>query len=431
MCDHQGGSCDQQGGSCDPHDKLTGGDRLKIQTLTKSLFPYVTKLSPNEISSIKDKLHQKQHSPLQQVGGADQTCASNVRDELHKHSLLQVGEADQTCSSTQLSGDLDHQTKVDYHDDTVKRRPSLSLKKRRKKQQNNTTDLQKQASPFKERKFSPVKKLNLSTLKNQQELMTTSSQYPQKCDIDAVSSTIDEPPTSRYYPLQFVAATMECFTSPHHHGDDNSDALLNMGYLSPMAHTHNDSDCDPDKSSLLQSTLKCCSPVPSIPDSPLNTSFSLALPGSSCSSSSTPEHSSSSHTDSSSPSPSPPSPTSFGNVLNEKLVFQQVQCDGIITGSHDQHQDPFLIGSCDQVVDMPPDGSDNYEISYVSDEPPKSKLTCSDIPMDADDNTCIITPELAPPTSSHLLDTLEQYGIPHVVYEQPFCSRPQDVPPVK
>ena len=382
---------------------------MRIQIQTKSLFPYIKKLSSKEISSIKDTLQQKQNSL--------------------------VGVADQTCISKQPFDHVDHQTKTDDQVDTAKKRPSLSLKRRRKKQD----EIKSQ-----KRKFSPVKKLNISTLRSNEQDFITSSRCSQDCSIDmenVVSSTFDVPSTSRYHQLQFVAATEECFSnnSPHHHDNDSphhrdndenfNNALHNMGYLSPMIDSNANSNCFPDQSSsLLLSPFKCSSPTPSSSDSQLNTSFSLVLPSSS---SSTPEHSSSSsHTDGS-PSPSPLSPTSFGNVLNDNIVFIdcQVQCDPVVTfaGSHDQELDK---GSCDHVVDAPLDGSDNDAISYVS-ESPRSKLSDCVIPVDVHDNMCTITPVLAPPTSSHLLDTLEHYGIPHVVHEQPFCSNPRDVPPTK
>ena len=404
-CDSESRSCDHQGGSCDLQDKPSttqGGDSLRIQILTKSLFPYVKKLSSKEIANIKNKLQPRQDSSLQQVGVADQTCTSK-----------------------QSSDHIDHQTKADHqiHEDTaVKKRSSLSLKRRKKKQD----DMQSQKSPFKKRKFSPVKKLNISS--NEQDLIK-SLQSSQDCNMDtedAVSSTFDVPSTLRYCQLQFVVE--ECSTSsdsqPHHHDDDNFDALHNMGYLSPMINTTVDSDYHPGQSSsLLLSPFKCSSPTPSSPDSQLNTSFSLVLPSSS---SNTPEHSSSSsHTDDS-PSPSPHSLTSFGNVLDIVFGDCQVQYDLAVTsaGSHDQEQDK---GLCDHVVDTPPD---NDAISYIS-ESPRSKLSDSAIHVDADDNVCTITPALAPPTSSHLLETLDHYGIPYVLHEQLFCSNPRDVPPAK
>lgn len=378
---------------------------MRIQILTKSLFPYVKKLSSKDISSIKDGLQHRQDSPLQQVGGADQNCTSK-----------------------QSSDHLDHQTKADDQDTAVKKRPSLSLKRRKKKQD----DVQYQKSPFKKRKFSPVKKLNISS--NEQDLIK-SLQCSQQCDIgmeDAVSSTSGVPLTLRYHQLQFVAEEYSTSndSQPNHHDDDNFDALHNMGYLSPMIDANIVSNYCPDQSSsLLLSPPKCSSPTPS-PDSQLNNTFSLTLPGSSddsSSNSSTPEHSFSSSLTDGSPSPSP-SPTSCGDVLNEYLVFNdcQVQYDGVVTSveSHDQDK-----GSCDHVVDTPPGGSDDA-ISYIS-ESPRSKLPDGVIPVDADDNTCIITPALAPPTSSHLLETLDHYGLPHVVHEQPFCSDPRDVPSAK
>ena len=375
---------------------------MRNQILTKSLFPYIKRLSSKEISSIKDGLQQKQDSPLQKLGVADQACTSK-----------------------QSSDHLDHQTKADDQDTTVKKRPSLSLKRRKKKQDDKQSG---QKSPFKKRKFSPVKKLNISN--NEQDLIK-SLQCSQECNIgmqDAVSSTRDVPLTLRYRQLQFVAEEYSTSndSQPNHHDDDNFDALHNMGYLSPMIDANTVSDYCPDQSSSL-----LLPPTPSPAHSQLNTSFSLVLPGStddssSSSNSSTPEHSSSSsHTDG---SPSPSSPTSFGNVLNEGLVFGdcQVQYDVAVTSveSHDQDK-----GSCDHVLETPPGGSDDV-ISYVS-ESSKSKLSDSVIPVDTDDNTCIITPALAPPTSSHLLDTLDHYGILHVLHEQPFCGDPHDVPPPK
>jgi len=366
-------------------------------------------LSLKEIASIKDGLQQKQHSSLQKVGVADQACVSK-----------------------QFSDYFDHQTKVydQEHEETVKKRPSLSLR-RKKREQDSTADVWKQKSPFKgkcspfKRKYSPLKKLNLQTSRK----LIMSSQHSEDNSIITLTSNIDQSSVSRYHPLQFVAAEQECHTSkdsPHRHDNDSSDALLNMGYLSPMLGAHVDSDCNLD-GSLPLSPFQCQSPVPSSSDSPLNTSFTLMLAGStSSSSSSSSQHSTSSCADDS-PSPPPISPTSFGNKLDGQLVFcgQHVQCATSSDGSHEQ-----LSGSCDQVAETPLDGSDNDAISYIS-ESPKSKLSSSDIPMDTDDSMCIITPALAPPTSSYLLDTLDQYNLPHVVYEQPFCSNPRDVPPVK
>lgn len=427
-------------------------DILRLQILTKSLFPYVKKLSPNEISSIKDRLQQKQNSPLD--------------------------VADQDLTSKQSSDHLDHQTKANnkVHEDSVKKRLPLSLKRRRRKQ-DTTTDVQEQSSPFKKRKFSPVKKLDLTTSRNQQELMAV-SQLSQDCRVDmenTISSTVDEA-SSRYHPLHFVAAmepvTKDCCTgndSPHHHDNDKSDALLNMGYLSPIISTHGDPDCKPDmlrfvdatepvtqddctsndhhdnndsdcmgdmsqmlsihidndyKMDEIQSPLKSSSPVSSSCDSPINTSFSLVLPSSSSSAS---EHSSSSHSDGS-PSPSR-SPASFCNIIESVIIGNQKQYDKLVTatGSHEQ-EDHLRKGSFDQGIDTP---LDDDTISYIS-ESPKSKVLCSDIPINTDDDdTCTIAPALAPPTSSHLLATLDQYGLPHIVHEQPFCSKPRDVPPAK
>ena len=436
-CDSQSASCDQSR-SCDHQDESSitqRSDSLRILTLTKSLFPYVKKLSSKEISSIKDGLQHKQDSPLQQVGVADQTYAPKQPSDHLDHQTKaddQIHE-DTTVTSKQSSDYLDHQTKADDQDTTIKKRPSLSLKRRKKKQDGQSD----QKSPFKKRKFSPVKKLNISG--NEQDLIK-SLQCSQEME-DAMPSTLDVPSTLRYHQLQFVTEEYSTSNDSQPHGDDdddnNFDALHNMGYLSPMIDANVVTDYCPDQSSsLLLSPFKCCSPTPSSSDSQLNTSFSLVLHGSSTdgsntdssssdSNSSTPEHSSSSHTDG---SPSPfPSPTSFGNVVNEDLVFGdcQVQYDVVVTsvGSHDQDK-----GSCDHVVETPPGGSDDA-ISYIS-ESPRSKLSDSVIPVDTD-NTCIITPALAPPTSSHLLDTLDHYGISHVVHEQPFCSDPQDVPPAK
>ena len=402
------------------------------------MFPYIKKLSPNEISSIKDGLQQRQHLPM--------------------------GVADQDLTSKQSSDCLDHQT-IDNQacEDTVKKRLPLSLKRRRRKQDTTTEQSKK-------RKFSPVKKLDLST-SNQQDLLTV-SQLSQDCSVDmenTISSTVDEP-SSRYHQLHFVAAmepvTKDCCTgndSPHHHDDDKSDALLNMGYLSPVISTHTDPDCKPDmlcfveatepvtqeyctsndhhdnddtvhmggmspmmsthlecdyKPDELQSPVKSSSPISSSCDSPLNTSFSLVLPSGSSSASE----------DSSSCSDGSPScsPTSR-NITEDLILGDQKHYDKQATGSHDQ-EGQLLKESCDQVVDTP---LNDDALSYIS-ESPTSKLPSSEIPMDTDDdNTCIIAPALAPPTSSHLLATLDQYGLPHVVHEQPFCSKPQDVPPVK
>lgn len=364
------------------------------QILTKSLYPYIKKLSLKEIASIKDGLQQKQHSSLQQVGLVDLACVS--------------------------SDYFDHQTKVDdwRHEETVKKRPSLSLK-RRKKEQHSTANVQKRESPLK-RKYSSLKKLNLSSSRSQQELIM-SSQYSEDhdTDMDSVTLKVNQSSASRYHPLQFVTAKQEHCTNNdflHHHGNDSSDALLNMGYLSPMFRTYVDSDCNPDES-LSLSPFRCQSPVSSS-HSPL--SFTLMLAGSSRSSSPQPSTSSCAG---GTPSPPPISPTSFGNKLDINIVFcgQHVQYDQVATSS---------AGSCDQVADTPLDGSDNDAISYIS-ESPKSKLSFSDIPMDINDKTCIITPTLAPPTLSHLLNTMDQYNLPHVVYEQPFCSKPEDVPPIK
>ena len=379
---------------------------MRIKMLTKSLIPYVKKLSPNEISDIKCGLLQQQKHP----------------------SLQQVGVADQAYVPTESSDHPDCQTKAD-HQDTAKKRPSLSLKRRSKKQ-DSTNDLQKQISPSKKRKFSSVKKPDLSISRNQQDFVTP-SQY---CSVDmesTVSSPFDEPSALRYHPLHFVAATEDNCTSkssPHHHENDNSDALLNMGYLSPMTSSQVDCDC---KTSLLVSPFKSSSPAPSSSsDSSLNTSFSLVLPGSS---SSTSEHSTSSSTDGSSCSSSC-SHSSFENVLIDDIIVgdPQMEYKQVVTTaeSYDPQQEPLLTGSCDQVVDTPLNGSDNDTLSYIS-ESPQSKLPCSKIPLNMEDNICIITPASAPPTSSHLLDTLDQYGIPHVIHEQPFCSNPHDVPPTK
>ena len=431
---------------------IQSDDILRLQILTKSLFPYVKKLSPNEISSIKDGLQQKRNPPL------------NVTD--------------QGLTAKQSSDHLDHQTKASnqIHEDSVKKRLPLSLKRRRRKQ-DTATDVQEQSSPFKKRQFSPVKKLDLTTSRNEQDLVAI-SQLSQDCSVDmenTISSTVDEP-SSRYHPLHFVAAkepvTNDCCIgndSPHHHHDnDKSDALLNMGYLSPIISTHTDPDCKPDmlhfveatepvtqddctsndhhdnndsdrmggmsqmlsvhidnhyKPDEIHSPLKSSSPVSSC-DSPSNTSFTLVLPSSSSSAS---EDSSSSHSDGS-PSRSP-SPTFFYNIIESVIIRGQQQYDKLITaaGSHDQ-EGQLLKGSFDQVIDTP---LDDDTISYIS-ESPKSKLPCSEIPVSTDDdNTCIIVPALTPPTSSHLLATLDQYSLPHVVHEQPFCSKPQDVPPDK
>ena len=291
-------------------------------------------------------------------------------------------------------------------EDTSKKRPSLSLRKRKKKH-GETSDaiVQSQQSPFKKKKFSPVKKLYLSALRegDQNDLE------------NAVSSTFDVLSTSRYHQLQFVAATEKCHAIPHHHDNDNYDALHNMGYLSPVI---NDYDRYPVNSSSV--LLKCSSPTPSSSDSQLNTSFSLVLPGSG---SSTPEHSSSICTDDS-PSPSSSSSTSLEDVVIDTLVSDLVVRPA---GSHDQEQNLILY---DQVVDTPTGGSETDAISYIS-ESPKSKLLDSATYLDTDDNACVIAPALAPPTLSHLVNTLEQYGLPHVIHEQPFCSDPQDVPPAK
>ena len=332
---------------------------------------------------------------------------------------------DHTCKSEQCFDNIDQTRAGDKaSEDTTKKRPSLSLKRKKKLRETSDAIVQSQKSPFKRKKFSPVKKLNLSTLRegSQQDLLEYSPGRGMGCgtgcSIDmenAVSSTFDVPSTSRYHQLQFVAAAEKCHDTPHHHDNVNSDALRNMGYLSPVI---KDSDHYPVGSSSL--LLKYSSPSPSSSDSQLNTSFSLVLPSSG---SSTPEHSSSSCTDGShSPSSSCSSPSENVAIVivADHLVVGPV-------GSHDQEENLIL---CDLVVDTPTGRSENDGISYIS-ESPKLKLPDSSTSVDANDNACIIAPALAPPTSSHLVNTLEQYGLPHVVHEQPFCSDPQDVPPVK
>ena len=405
-CDLQDEPCDPQGGSCDFQDKtrdVHADKNLKMQILTKSLFPYVKKLSLKEISSIKDGLQQKQDPSVQQVGVADQARVTNRPLD--------------GCDCHTKAADCEMQKEA-----VIKKRPSLSLKRRR--HQDITTDVRKRRSPFKI-KFSPVKKSNLVMLTNE-ELMLSSQLY--SADMGSTeSSKVDESLTSRYNPLQFVPSVQEHPTSrnpPCRQDDDNFDALLNMGYLSPVRNTHADHEFNPDDSSLLLSPLHCISPVPSTANSPLNKSFSLVLPGSS---SSSPQQSSSSCTDTSSPSPPSLSPTSCGHKLIEDVVIDgQVHYDEVMSsGSHDHIKE-----STNQIVDPPLDGSDSYDAISCISESPKSKL-CDDGTIDADDSTCVITPALAPPTSSHLLNTLDKYGLPHVVYEQPFCSDPHDVPPVK
>ena len=99
--------------------------------------------------------------------------------------------------------------------------------------------------------------------------------------------------STRYHELQFEASWEQWRPPDNHHCyiNDNSDALINMGYLSPSESTH----VDPPEIPILQSPHKSPSPSPmptiSICRSPhLDTTFSLELRSSSssppCSSSS-------------------------------------------------------------------------------------------------------------------------------------------------
>ena len=267
---------------------------------------------------------------------------------------------DHTCKSEQCFDNIDQTRAGDkVSEDTTKKRPSLSLKRKKKLRETSDAIVQSQKSPFKRKKFSPVKKLNLSTLRegSQQDLLEYSPGHGMGCgtgcSIDmenAVSSTFDVPSTSRYHQLQFVAAAEKCHDTPHHHDNVNSDALRNMGYLSPVI---KDSDHYPVGSSSL--LLKYSSPSPSSSDSQLNTSFSLVLPSSG---SSTPEHSSSSCTDGS------PSPSSSCSSPSENMAIVIVADHLVVgpVGSHDQEENLIL---CDLVVDTPTGRSENDVISYI------------------------------------------------------------------
>ena len=385
-------------------------DSIKFKALKRSLFPRVKRLTTIEIASIKDSIKQQQQQLQMEV----KACTTS------DHS-----------SSTTVYPTVDKQLQEG------KRRPSLSLKRKQKEDRKR-----KQRSPMKMR--SRLKKISLS---EEHQQSVTISPYQFDCTKEKVSteSTLmtDEVLTSRYHELQFAtegaSQQQQQHTEPqdnHHCYNDSSDALVNMGYLSPSVSTHVDST----EISILQSPFKSSSPVPLSPvpicRSPhLDTSFSLELRSSS-SSSSPPRSSSPCSARNHSPSPSP---TSHGDALQENLqichqprLHVESAASSTTVGSCELILASSSGGSCDQEAATP---TDNDAISCIS-ESPKSKLPRADldaiIPMDTSDHdACIIAPAVAPPTSAELLDSLQQYGQPDIVYQQPFCSVPTEVPPVK
>jgi len=372
--------------SCDER-----GNSAKLKALKWSPFPYVKKLTQIEIANIKESIKQQQpqlqmESPTQSRTASDHSCTTSYSAIDKK---LQEGSV-------------------------VKRRPSLSLKRKQKehRKRNQRSSIQM---------LSPMKKANLS---GDHEKLSPRQLGKEKISVEQ-TVTIDKEHASRYHELQFAEGTSWDTESldDHHCYNDNSDALVNMGYLSPSVSTH--VDCP--ETFMLQSPASPIqlSPIPSCRSPHLDTSFSLELR-----SSSPPWSSSSCSGRSHSPSSSP---TSYGDVVLENLYIchqQQLQKEPATIA---RSFDVVLASSSGESCAVTP--TDNDAISCIS-ESPKSKLPITDndaiISMyTSDHDTCLITPAVAPPTSSELMNSLQEYGLPDIVYQQPFCSIPTEVPPVK
>ena len=363
----------------------------KLRALNRSLFPHVKKLTLIEIANIKESIKQQQQ-PQPQMELPTLACTSTT-----SHPII---------------------NQQSQEDSVVKRRPSLSLKRKqkehRKRKQRSSTQM-----------LSPMKKANLS---GDRQKLVTLSPHKEKTSVE-LTGTNDKENTSRYHKLQFAEGTSQQQQHPEPSGDHHcyNDALVNMGYLSPSISTHDDSP----ETFMLQSPFKSASPtqlspIPSCRSPHLDTSFYLELRSSS---SSPPWSSSPCSARSQSPSPSPTS-AAFQESLQ---ICHQQQLHKKSAASS--------TGSCDVVLASSSDGScaatptDNDAISYISDSP-KSKLQSTDSDAiisvhTSDHDTCLITPAVAPPTSGELMDSLQEYGLPDIVYQQPFCSVPTEVPSVK
>ena len=203
-------------------------NNAKSKALKRLLFPYVKKLTTMEIASIKDNIKKKQH--------------------IQEQPSIEVSTSDHSSRTSDCST-VEQQSQQESS--VVKKRPSLSLRRKqnegRKRKQSNSIQ-------------SPHKKADLA--KEHQKSATMSPRHAGHSQ-EKVSTkpTVrdDEVLSTRYHELQFEASREQWQPPDDHHCyiSDNSDALINMGYLSPSESTH----VDPPEIPILQSPHKSPSPL--------------------------------------------------------------------------------------------------------------------------------------------------------------------------